>query len=111
MAAANENAQRNGLLNCTFIAGDVLQKVEELQEKPDLIIVDPPRDGIHPKAIDKLIAFDAPEIIYVSCKPTSLARDLQIFQQNGYAIKRVKLVNQFPRTVHVETVVSMKKII
>ena len=111
VAAANENAQRNGLLNCTFIAGDVLQKVEELQEKPDLIIVDPPRDGIHPKAIDKLIAFDAPEIIYVSCKPTSLARDLQIFQQNGYAIKRVKLVNQFPRTVHVETVVSMKKII
>ncbi len=109
VAAANENAQRNGLLNCTFLAGDVLQKVEELKEKPDLMIVDPPRDGIHPKAIDKLIAFDAPEIIYVSCKPTSLARDLQIFQQNGYAVKRVKLVNQFPRTVHVETVVSMKK--
>lgn len=107
--AANENAQRNGLSNCTFIAGDVLQKVEELQEKPDLIIIDPPRDGIHPKALEKLLVFDAPEMIYVSCKPTSLARDLQIFQQNGYAVKRVKLVNQFPRTVHVETVVSMKK--
>ena len=110
VSAANENAQRNGLLNCEFIAGDVLQKIEELNEKPDLIILDPPRDGIHTKAIDKIIAFDAPEIIYVSCKPTSLARDLQIFQQNGYSIERVKLVNQFPRTVHIETVVSMKKI-
>ena len=110
VAAANENAQRNGLSNCEFIAGDVLQKIEELNEKPDLIILDPPRDGIHTKAIDKIIAFAAPEIVYVSCKPTSLARDLQIFQQNGYCIERVKLVNQFPRTVHVETIVSMKKI-
>ena len=111
VAAADENAQRNGLSNCEFIAGDVLQKIEELNEKPDLIILDPPRDGIHTKAIDKIIAFNAPEIIYVSCKPSSLARDLQIFQQNGYSIERVKLVNQFPRTVHVETVASMRKVV
>lgn len=109
IVAAKENAQRNGLSNCEFIAGDVLQKIEELQEKPDLIILDPPRDGIHLKAIDKIIAFGAPEMVYVSCKPTSLARDLQIFQQNGYHVKRVKMVNQFPRTVHVETVVSLKR--
>ncbi len=109
IVAAKENAQRNGLSNCEFIAGDVLQKIEELQEKPDLIILDPPRDGIHPKAIDKIIAFGAPEMVYVSCKPTSLARDLQIFQQNGYQVKRVKMVNQFPRTVHVETVVYCRK--
>lgn len=108
--AANENANRNSLSNCEFIAGDVLKKIEELHEKPDIIILDPPRDGIHSKAIDKIIAFDAPEIIYVSCKPTSLARDLQIFQQQGYCVKRVKMVNQFPRTVHVETVVLMSKI-
>ena len=105
--AANENAKRNGLSNCEFIAGDVLKKIEELVQKPDVIILDPPRDGIHTKAIDKIIHFGAPEIIYVSCKPTSLARDLQIFQQNGYVVKRVKLINQFPRTVHVETVVKL----
>ena len=105
--AANENAKRNGLSNCEFIAGDVLKKIEELVQKPDVIILDPPRDGIHTKAIDKIIHFGAPEIVYVSCKPTSLARDLQIFQQNGYVVKRVKLINQFPRTVHVETVVKL----
>lgn len=107
VVAANENAKRNGLENCTFIAGDVLKMVDELEDKPDLIIVDPPRDGIHPKAIGKIIDFGAPEIVYVSCKPTSLARDLEIFQQEGYRVERVKLMDMFPRTVHVETVVLL----
>lgn len=110
VAAANENAVRNRLENCEFIAGDVLQKVDELEEKPDLIIVDPPRDGIHPKAIGKIIEFGAPEIIYVSCKPTSLARDLEVFQNEGYRVKRMRLMDMFPRTVHVETVVLMSRI-
>ena len=109
VVAANENAKRNHLENCTFLAGDVLKMVEELEERPDLIIVDPPRDGIHPKAIGKIIAFGAPEIVYVSCKPTSLARDLEIFQQEGYQVERVKLMDMFPRTVHVETVVLLSK--
>lgn len=109
VAAANENAKRNGLENCTFIAGDVLKMVDELEDKPDLIIVDPPRDGIHPKAIGKIIDFGAPEIVYVSCKPTSLARDLEIFQQEGYRVERVKLMDMFPRTVHVETVCLMSR--
>ena len=107
--AANENVKRNGLENCTFIAGDVLKEVDHLTEIPDLIIVDPPRDGIHPKAISKIIAFNAPEIVYVSCKPTSLARDLVEFQKAGYQVKRVKLMDMFPRTVHVETVILMTK--
>ena len=107
VVAANENAKRNHLENCTFLAGDVLKMVDELEERPDLIIVDPPRDGIHPKAIGKIIAFGAPEIVYVSCKPTSLARDLEIFQQEGYQVERVKLMDMFPRTVHVETVVLL----
>ena len=110
VVAANENAKRNGLENCTFIAGDVLKMVDELEDKPDLIIVDPPRDGIHPKAIGKIIDFGAPEIVYVSCKPTSLARDLEIFQQEGYKVEKVKLMDMFPRTVHVETVALLKKI-
>ena len=110
VVAANENAKRNGLENCTFIAGDVLKMVDELEDKPDLIIVDPPRDGIHPKAIGKIIDFGAPEIVYVSCKPTSLARDLEIFQQEGYRVEKVKLMDMFPRTVHVETVALLKKV-
>ena len=109
VAAANENAKQNHLEHCTFLAGDVLKLVDELEEQPDLIIVDPPRDGIHPKAIGKIIAFGAPEIVYVSCKPTSLARDLAIFQQEGYRVERVKLMDMFPRTVHVETVVLLSK--
>ena len=108
--AANENAKRNGLENCNFIAGDVLQKVDELEDAPDLIIVDPPRDGIHPKAIGKIIGFGAPEIIYVSCLPTSLARDLQVFQETGYEVKRVRLMDMFPHTQHVETVVLMSRV-
>lgn len=104
VVAANENAARNGLTNCTFLAGDVLKMVDELTDKPDVIIVDPPREGIHPKAIGKIIDFGAPEIVYVSCKPTSLARDLQEFQAAGYEVKRVRLMDMFPRTVHVETV-------
>lgn len=110
VVAANENAKRNGLENCTFIAGDVLKMVDVLEDKPDVIIVDPPRDGIHPKAIGKIIDFGAPEIVYVSCKPTSLARDLEIFQQEGYRVEKVKLMDMFPRTVHVETVCLLKKI-
>ena len=109
VVAANENAKRNHLENCTFLAGDVLKMVDELEERPDLIIVDPPRDGIHPKAIGKIIAFGAPEIVYVSCKPTSLVRDLEIFQQEGYQVEWVKLMDMFPRTVHVETVVLLSK--
>ena len=108
--AAKENAERNGITNCEFIAGDVLKKVDELTEKPDIIVVDPPREGIHPKAIGKIIAFGAPEIVYVSCKPSSLANDLKVFEENGYKTMRVKCMNQFGRTNHVETVVLMSKV-
>ncbi len=107
--AANDNAVLNGITNCEFIAGDVLKKVDELEDKPDLIIVDPPRDGINPKAIMKIIGFGANEIVYVSCKPTSLARDLQIFEANGYKVNKVTCVDMFPRTVHVETVCLMSR--
>ena len=107
--AAKDNAKLNGIDNCFFIAGDVLKKVEELDDKPDLIIVDPPRDGINPKAITKIIGFGAEEIIYVSCKPTSLARDLQIFEANGYKTKKIQCVDMFPRTVHIETIVLLQR--
>lgn len=105
--AAKENAKANGLSNCEFIAGDVLKAIDLVDEKPDLIIVDPPRDGIHPKALEKILAFGVGEIVYISCKPTSLARDLETIIRRGYHVDKVCCVDQFPRTSHVETVVLL----
>ncbi len=102
--AARENARRNGLNNCEFIAGDVLKVVEEIPEKPDVIILDPPRDGIHPKALQKIIGFGVEKMVYVSCKPTSLARDLAVLLENGYRVERGCCVDMFPGTGNVETV-------
>ncbi len=107
--AARENAALNGLSNCEFIAGDVLRVVDGLSEKPDLIILDPPRDGIHPKAIGKIIGFGVKRIVYVSCKPTSLVRDLEILQNAGYREKRTCCVNMFPSTSGIETVMLLEK--
>ena len=108
--AAKENAKRNGLNNCEFIAGDVLKVLDDITEKPDYIILDPPRDGIHPKALQKIINYGVEHLVYVSCKPTSLARDLEIFIENGYQAERICAVNQFPNTVHVETVVLLTRV-
>lgn len=102
--AARENAVRNHLDNCTFIAGDVLKKLDEIEERPDFIVLDPPRDGVHPKALEKIIAYGVENMIYISCKPTSLVRDLEILQQHGYHVVRARAVDMFPGTAHVETV-------
>ena len=102
--AAKENAKLNGLENCEFIAGDVLKVVDELTEKPDLIVLDPPRDGIHPKALEKIIGFGVKRMVYVSCKPTSLARDLVVLQARGYKVEKVCCVDMFPSTANCETV-------
>ena len=107
--AARVNAQLNGLSNCSFIAGDVLKVVDELQEKPDLIVLDPPRDGIHPKALQKIINFGVERIVYISCKPTSLARDLELLQGRGYRVEKAVGVDMFPWTGNVETVVLLSK--
>lgn len=107
--AAKVNAELNGLDNCEFIAGDVLKVVDELEDKPDFIVLDPPRDGIHPKAIQKIIDFGVEQMVYISCKPTSLARDLEVFEAAGYKVKRATAVDQFPNTVHVETVVLLSQ--
>lgn len=108
--AARVNAQLNGLENCSFIVGDVLKVVDELQDKPDLIVLDPPRDGIHPKALQKIIDFGVERIVYISCKPTSLVRDLEMLQGKGYRVEKAVGVDMFPGTGHVETVVLLSKL-
>ena len=107
--AAKKNAAANGLDNCEFIAGDVLKVLDEVKEKPDMIILDPPRDGIHPKALPKIIKYAVDHIVYISCKPTSLVRDLEVFLENGYRVDKAVAVDQFPWTANVETVVLLSK--
>ena len=107
--AARVNAQLNGLSNCSFIAGDVLKVVDELQEKPDLIVLDPPRDGIHPKALQKIIDFGVERIVYISCKPTSLARDLELLQGRGYRVEKAVGVDMFPWTGNCECAVRLAR--
>lgn len=108
--AAKVNAGLNGLDNCEFIAGDVLKVIDEIQDKPDMIILDPPRDGINPKALQKIIDFGVNNLVYISCKPTSLARDLEMLQQQGYKVEKACAVDMFPNTVHVETVALLSKL-
>ena len=107
--AAKVNASLNNLDNCEFIAGDVLKVIDDLQDKPDLIVLDPPRDGINPKALQKIIDFGVDRMVYISCKPTSLARDLEMLQEQGYRVEKACAVDMFPGTVHVETVVLLSQ--
>ena len=108
--AARENAARNGISNCRFIAGDVLKVLDEVPEKPDMIILDPPRDGIHPKALPKILSYGVDHIVYISCKATSLARDLPAFLAAGYKLEKACCVDQFCQTVHVETVALLSQL-
>lgn len=107
--AAKENAVRNGLSNCRFIAGDVFKVLDEIEEKPDVIVLDPPRDGIHPKALPKILNYGVDKIVYISCKMTSLARDLEMMQLAGYRVEKMTAVDQFCETVHVETVAVLSR--
>lgn len=107
--AAKKNAAGNGLSNCEFLAGDVLKVLDEITEKPDYIILDPPRDGIHPKALQKIIGYGVENMVYISCKPTSLARDLGPLTEAGYEIRRLGMVDMFPGTGNVETVCLLTK--
>ena len=111
VTAAKENAEANGLTNCSFLAGDVLKVIDEIEEKPDFIVLDPPREGIHPKALPKIVdLYRCEKMLYISCKPTSLARDLVEFAKYGYRVEKVCCVDMFPGTVHCETVCLLSKL-
>ncbi len=108
--AARRNAELNGLHNCEFIAGDVLKVLDGIEEKPDVIILDPPRDGVHPKALQKIIDYGVEHILYISCKASSLARDLEVFLARGYVADRCTAIDQFPWTTGIETVVLLSQL-
>ncbi len=105
--AAKENASLNNLNNCRFIAGDVFKVLDEIEEKPDVIVLDPPRDGVHPKALPKILDYQVDKIVYISCKVTSLARDLELMQEKGYKVVKCTAVDQFCSTVHTEVIVEL----
>lgn len=109
VVAANENAKHNGITNCQFLAGDVFKVLDDIEEKPDVIVLDPPRDGIHPKALPKILDYGVDTIVYISCKVTSLARDLEMIQAKGYKVVKAVAVDQFVHTVHVETITLLQK--
>ena len=108
--AARENAKLNGIDNVEFIASDVLKVLDDLDKNPDLIVLDPPREGINPKAIDKIIDFDPEKFLYISCNPVTLVRDLGVFKERGYEIEELEIVDQFPKTSHAETVALLSKL-
>ncbi|WP_073341852.1 23S rRNA (uracil(1939)-C(5))-methyltransferase RlmD [Caldanaerobius fijiensis] len=107
--AAQENARFNRLSNCTFYTGDVAEVLTKINDKPDVVVVDPPRSGIGPKAINNIVKFGPDTIVYVSCNPQTLAADLRIFEDAGYKVKCVECMDMFPHTYHVETVARIQK--
>ncbi len=107
VAMARLNAIQNGLSNCRFIAGDVLQALEEMRTPPDVIIVDPPRSGIHPKAMKKIVSCGVPHILYISCNPKTLIQNLPEALEAGYRVEQFRIYDNFPFTRHVEAVVLM----
>ena len=108
--AARDNAKTNGLDNCEFIAGDVLEVIDALEKKPDMIILDPPREGLHPKMLPKIAAYGVKNIVYVACRPASFARDMEYFKTQGYRVVKAAGIDQFPYTKHVESVVLLSHI-
>lgn len=108
--AAKENIKKNNITNCEFIAGDVATEVSKISENPELILLDPPRAGIHPKAMGDIISFNSKEILYISCNPKALMNDLKVLKGAGYEIQEVIGVDMFPNSPHVETAVLMSRL-
>lgn len=106
---AKANASLNGIKNSEFMVGDVQEVLPTFSESPDVVLVDPPRNGLAPKVVESVAEFGPNRIVYVSCNPTSLARDAALFAKSGYALKYVQPVDQFPQTYHIENVALFNK--
>ena len=107
--AAKKNAEINNLKNCHFICGDVFEALDRVKEKPDVIVLDPPRVGVLPKALNKILNYQVKTIVYISCNPLTLAQNLKEMQEQGYQVKRLKGLDNFPGTKHIECVALIEK--
>ena len=104
---ARENARRNGIENADFICADASEAAEKFLRdgvRPEVVVVDPPRKGMDETAVRALCGMEPDRVVYVSCNPATLARDITVFNSNGYELKCAEAVDMFPRTSHVETV-------
>jgi 23S rRNA (uracil1939-C5)-methyltransferase len=104
---AKSNAKINKIDNIEFAVGDTLKIVSERTENPDVVIVDPPRAGLGEKLCNQLLKIKAPRMVYVSCNPTTLARDLKQLCEGGYILEIAQPVDMFPHTYHIETVCKL----
>jgi len=112
VARARENAERNGIANIEFVAGDVAKSVAPLLERaprPDVVFVDPPRAGLTPKAVKRLLELGPERIVYVSCNPTTLAPNARALIDGGYVLERARPVDMFPHTPHIECVALLRR--
>jgi 23S rRNA (uracil1939-C5)-methyltransferase len=105
---AVNNCQKNKIVNCKFIKGEIRKSLSEISRRPDVVIIDPPRAGMHHEVVRGVLDMGPDRIVYVSCNPTTLARDLGMMMDH-YRILEVQPVDMFPHTYHVETVVKLKK--
>jgi 23S rRNA (uracil1939-C5)-methyltransferase len=107
---ANKNVQEHGITNCTFVLGDLKDCLTkdtawmDLQPKPDVIVIDPPRNGMHPKVVEELLSLAPKRIVYVSCNPATQARDVKLLCESVYRLVKMQPVDMFPHTYHIENV-------
>ena len=106
---AEKNCRKNRVENCRFIQGDIRTTLSSVEARPDLMIVDPPRDGMHKDVVKQVLDMAPERIVYVSCNPSTLARDLALMKET-YRVSQVQPVDMFPHTFHIETVVRLEKI-
>ncbi|WP_068267859.1 23S rRNA (uracil(1939)-C(5))-methyltransferase RlmD [Caviibacter abscessus] len=107
---ANENTKKNKISNAKFIAGDVFEKLNEIEDRPDILILDPPRAGVGEKTINKLTEYGVNYIIYVSCNPKTLVEDLKTFKKQNYKLIKAACVDMFSYTTHVECIALIQRV-
>ena len=108
VANAEKNCRNNGVSNCSFIKGDIRQCLPQIAQKPDLLIIDPPRAGMHKDVVRQVLQMGVDRIVYVSCNPATMARDLGLMQ-DLYRLVEVQPVDMFPHTYHIEAVAKLIK--